>query len=331
MLKDDRGTGALATGKDYEALLRESRKRQLRLTVDNVQRLEATFQAAIEKIIAKIEALPEERIGTAWHRAQLRLMADIRNTMDALKRDYGTLLDIGMTELAQAAATREAKTADLVGAKPDPALAAEFERSITVGTLEVQVQFGRLALQSVERAANRYYTDGLKLSDRLYKLDTGARQAIENTIVQGLTEQISAREMAKRLRGNLLAAGSANPRYDAMRIARTEIRTAHAEASILATQKPGGGFKDYISGVRWCLSASHPQADICDLYAGWDGGMGPGVYEANDVPGSHPHCLCFLTDVLVAFPDSGIGRKPASAEDVPEYQRRQWEAQRAAR
>lgn len=319
-----------AAGKatEYQQLVIESRKRQLQLTLENVQRLEKTFDATVEAITARIAALPAEREGFAWTRAQIRLASDIRLTMDALKRDFDTLLEVASTELAQNAADRERQTAAIVNAGNDARLVADLSKTLTLSDgLQVTVQFGRLALTAVERAANRYYSDGLKLSDRLYRINTEMRQTIENTIVRGLAQQLSAAELAKQMRADLAAAGSSNPRYHAMRIARTEINTAHREAHILSVQNADGTLKDYTDGVRWNLSLSHPAPDICDLYAGYDSGGGPGVYMPDDVPSDHPSGLCFTTTVLKAFPDSGVGGMKPSIADVSAGQRRQFEEQ----
>lgn len=320
--------GSTVSG-SYRQILLDSRKSQLRLTVANVRRLEKTFDAAIQSIVSRVAALPEVRQGTEWHRAQLNLIASIRTTMDALRKDYDTLLEAGMTELAQTAAQRQIATGALVDAAPDKSLFPDLSRTFPLSDgSSVIVEFGQLAVDAVERAANRYYRDGLKLSDRLYTMNARGRRDIENTIIQGLTEQVSARDLARRLEKNLLEAGSANVRYDASRIARTELNQAHREAAVLsATTGDGVTLKNYISGIRWNLSASHPAADFCDILAGYDGGLGSGVYLPQDYPSSHPHCLCFTTDLLVNFPESGIGGRKPDMANVPASQIRYYAGQ----
>lgn len=320
-----------STAKDYRQILIDSRKRQLRLTATAVRRLEITFNAAIESIAQKIESLPAERVGTPWHRAALQLTADIRTVMDGLKADGSKLLDVGMVELAQNAADREAATANLVGADKDPSLFPDLDQTFVLSnSQEIAVSFGRLALRAVERVATRYYRDGLKLSDRLYRIDVRARKVIEDTITQGIVEGTSARDLAKRLREVMKDAsvsGQPTPMHQLMRITRTEINNAHREASILSTQTSPGELKPYISGVRWNLSLSHPESDICDVWAAHDSGMGPGIYLPDSVPVDHPHGLCFLTTVLKEFPDSGIGGKKPDVGNVPESMLRYYSEQ----
>ena len=58
---------------------------------------------------------------------------------------------------------------------------------------------------------------------------------------------------------------------------------------------------DWIKGVKWSLSGSHPKIDICDTWASQDlYGMGPGVYPPRDAPIDHPNGLCHTLDVLVS-------------------------------
>ena len=314
--------------KTYRQILLDSRKQQLRLTATAVRRLEITFDAAVQSIMQKIEALPAERIGTPWHRAQLQLLVDIRTVTESLGKDYTTLLEAGMVELAQNAAEREAAAAALVNAPVDSNLLASLSEpfNLTNGQ-SVTVQFGRLALGAVERVSTRYYRDGLKLSDRIHRLSASGRKVAEDTIAQGITEGISARDMAKRLQaamGEASQDGKPPTRHQAMRIARTEIRAAHIESSIQAVQQSPGVLKPYVSGLRFNLSMSHPSADVCDLYATRDAGMGPGIYKPLEFPVSHPHCLCFSTSVLVAMPESGLGGKTPDPDNVPDSQRRQF-------
>lgn len=314
--------------KTYRQILLDSRKQQLRLTATAVERLRITFDAAVESLRQKIALIPDERIGTPFHRAMLQLQFEITDTMNALKVDNRTLLDVGMVELAQNAADREVEVARLVEQPVDPRLLPEIAESFPLTNGQrIPVQFGRLALGAVERVSTRYYRDGLKLSDRLHRLDVQGRKVIADTITQGIVEQLSATDMAKRLQtamAELAHDGLPPPRHVTMRLARTEIRHAHVESHLVSTEQSPGVMKDYIDGIRWNLSLSHKDADVCDLYASRDAGAGPGIYERAEFPTSHPHCLCFSTTVLKAFPESGIGGAKPDPDNVPEGQRRRF-------
>lgn len=82
--------------------------------------------------------------------------------------------------------------------------------------------------------------------------------------------------------------------YNLRRVARTEIATAYHRATIGATRDD-----DLVIGYRWRLSASHPDPDICDWFAGIELGLGKGVWPKDRAPEgkAHPHCMCGLTPV----------------------------------
>lgn len=314
--------GKPATADDYRRLLVRARRQQLEDTTANLQRLAETYTAAARDIAARIEALPDESQRTEWTQAQFQLLRDIDARLIALQRDYAGLLDVSRLDSAQAAANREREIGALVAAPVDVTLFPDLSRTVTLSDgAELTASFGRLAREAVDALTTRYYRDGLRLSDRLYQLDRAARTVIEDTLVQGVTEGLSARNLAARMRDNLAAAGASNPRYQAMRIARTEINNAHREATVRAAIDPvTGAARSYLQGVRWNLSGSHPAADICDVWAAHDEGLGPGVYSPGTTPVDHPNGLCYLTPELVAFP--GVGG-PGKAPDVNAVSRTQ--------
>lgn len=83
--------------------------------------------------------------------------------------------------------------------------------------------------------------------------------------------------------------------YESLRLARTEMTSAYGMGTMKsATLNPSN------KGVRFILSASHPEYDICDVHCNLDAyGLGPGGYpleEAPDYP-FHPNCLCIMTQI----------------------------------
>lgn len=310
---------------DYRNILVEGRLRQLRVTRDAIKRLQRVYDAAQESILAKIRRLPAGQ--DARREALLNLLLSIGDEMRQLAQDYRMLLGVGMTEVAQAAADREAQALELVGRPIDPALTAGQARTVTLSAnaqaagiaAEIEVRFGQVALRAVNAVAGRYYRDGLQLSDRLHRLSDESLKVIEDVIVQGVTEGVSARELATRLQDAMGKAGSATPRYNAMRIARTEINNAYREGHAQSLIDPTTGeLKEWALGIRWSLSLSHPEADICDVWAAHDEGLGPGVYSPGTLPVDHPHGLCFTTTELVDVPRvTAPGKKP-NVDAVPD-------------
>lgn len=81
----------------------------------------------------------------------------------------------------------------------------------------------------------------------------------------------------------------------AMTIARTEGQAALVEAYVESTAD-----QPWVVGYRWNLSPSHPEMDVCDVYANQDQyGLGPGGYPADALPMlAHPNDLCFMTAII---------------------------------
>lgn len=171
-----------------------------------------------------------------------------------------------------------------------------------------------LALRAV---LSRRYDDGLLFSERIWKLGQFGATKIMDTVAEGVLKGWSASDLSKALekilRGKVIegidyeqlapfspsykyaTAIRGDIRYNAMRLARTELAHAYSEASIQCAK-----IAPWVLGLKWNLSASHPKPDICDKWATDDlYGLGKGVYKPDRVPVDHPNGLCFLTDVLV--------------------------------
>lgn len=176
----------------------------------------------------------------------------------------------------------------------------------------------RVAEEAVALTRHFVAADGLMLSDRLWRLDRGAKEAItravELAVVQGHSSAQAARELigrgqavpsevAARLgAGNAVALGEEAARlltgrgesalYQAQRVFRTEINRAHGEAYMAgASQHPD------FAGFRFLLSPGHPKHDICDLLAVQNlYGLGKGVYPSREKcpwP-AHPNTLSYV-------------------------------------
>ncbi len=99
-------------------------------------------------------------------------------------------------------------------------------------------------------------------------------------------------------------------RYQATRIALTELHRAYAEARARELMDD-----PEVQWVQWRLSTTHPITDICDYLATVDKwGMGPGVYPVGQapVPGAHPFCRCILAPRLDLYGRQGLERPDAA-------------------
>jgi hypothetical protein len=154
---------------------------------------------------------------------------------------------------------------------------------------------------------------GYRLSDRLWNQRADIRAKIEEEIRKSIALGEDAIRASKRMEkylnpahaplrtvdGRVIKDGrkgvlTSKPRggtgsYPARRLMRTETTRAHGQAQLILAEK-------FPSVVRWALSPSHPEIDICDDYADRDEGYGRGRYLPRNAPRypAHPHCLCTL-------------------------------------
>ena len=317
----------MSTASGFSKIVKRHRRRQLTWTRSSVRRIDKLLKrSAAEtaerlKVVVGTDSLQEKYLSA--------LLSDLNRVIDNLSNDYRSMLPLFLVGVAQIAADREADTAQLV--LEDIALQvaldglkAEITKSVTIGGVgEVSVTFGRVAEEAVNAIAERVFKDGLNLSDRLWRLDAKTRRDIEDKVIQAVTEQKSARKLEKELRQYLTDKGLGNARYNATRLAQTEINHAHREATIRSATDGSGMLKSHLRAISWRLSISHPRADVCDLWASQDiDGLGPGNYLPENVPVEHPGGLCNVLPLLVSLPDEEFVVLEPKPDDVPESEKK---------
>jgi hypothetical protein len=196
-------------------------------------------------------------------------------------------------------------------------------KKIIKGELEAQIKLGRnykYAAQFLQDNTGQFKPDAPKYLDELYQAgkralagDMDAQRILKGKIksVQRQIDKLSPNGSTDRLvvayqdlldaveSGNTKAmdkrlrrAVEEKARYQAERVARTEIARAYGDAKMSAIQKD-----EDATGWRWILSSAHHGMDICDFNAEADlYGMGEGTYPINRGPEypAHPHCTCIL-------------------------------------
>lgn len=141
----------------------------------------------------------------------------------------------------------------------------------------------RVSQEAVQFVQSFQAADGLTLSDRLWRLDLGAKEALQRTIsnavVQGWSASRAAAELAfagqavsADVQGNLarsgvlglqrmadlLLTGDGGEVWKADRVMRTEINRAHGEAYMAGAVKAPS-----FAGFKFLLSPRHPKPDVC--------------------------------------------------------------------
>lgn len=166
---------------------------------------------------------------------------------------------------------------------------------------------------------------GFTLSDRVWQTGERTRTKIDGLLRDGIRQGRGSREIAADLTSFLQPGRSMirtikpygkDASFDAMRLARTEISFAHAQASYKSAEE-----NPFVDGIDVALSNRHPlvetSPDICDDIATLDWTnkrlRDPYKIGAAELPPYHPHCLCNVQPALIA-----------SRKDVVEQLRAQW-------
>jgi len=309
----------------YEQIVKSHRTKRLLWDKRAVGRIDRILRTAAKDTLLKLKEIAGTGSISEIHKAAL--LNSLMSTLDTLQADYATLNELHLLGAGQIACDREAAIAGKLFTEADledatRGLRPEFTKSATltnVGTVEVT--FGQVAESAVNIAFQRIHDDGLSMAERLWKLDSETRRVVGDKVVQAIAQGTSARDLAKDLRGYLTDSGKGNARYNSMRLAVTEINNVHREAHIQSCLDANGNVKEFISGVGWRLSNTHPEPDVCDVYASQDlYGLGRGNYPPGNVPVDHPHGRCNTTTLLVSEPDMQFVTKEPEPDKVPPAQ-----------
>lgn len=293
-------------------------------TAAAIKRASRQAQAAMRELDAdSLDALIQIYQDAADQmRAAIRSQVDASDTVPM--QNYRSLMqqvDDIITSLGQerdALLRRQIDEAATLGVRPYTAQGV----GLVGGTQAVLDSAGA---QRVHQAAVRFVleftaADGLQLSDRVWRLDQGAREvlqrAIGQAVVQGwsaskavadlvysgraippdLAQRVAAAKAGQLVNVADLLTGEGGELWKAQRVMRTEINRAHGEAFMAAGERTPG-----FAGWRFLLSPQHPAPDICDLLAAQNiHGLGRGVYpdRASCPWPAHPNTLSFVEMVF---------------------------------
>ena len=276
------------------------------LDAQAVEQLLVTYGRAREDVQQRIFAAADAGDLVPQHRLQA-LLAQIDQVIDRLGEERDALLRARVADAAR------------LGVRPFTA-----EGVLAVGGTEAVLETGtaaRISEAAVEFVVNMRMADGLNLSERVWRLNQGAKEALHRAIASAVIRGTSAARAAQdlMLRGqripgdmqqlakggqaghvaklaDILTSGDGSEVWKAERVFRTEINRAHGEAFMAgAEQTPG------FAGFRFLLSPAHPEPDICDLLAAQNlHGLGAGVYPTRELTPwpAHPNTLSFLEIVF---------------------------------
>lgn len=280
-----------------------------RLDRERLARIDALYRRAADDLRIAIGAYAG-RDGTLRLEVLRRLLNDVNNRLDQLASARDDLFPQSLLDAAR------------LGAQP-------FEGA------GVGINLVRVPDEAVRFVQAFVGEDGLQLTDRLWRVDRGARdsvtRAIESAIIQGHSASRAAEDFLTRgaqvpadLQQKIVSANAArvgseaaaalvsnddSARANVLRVFRTEMNRAHGTAY----REAGFQHPDVI-GTRFLLSPRHPEVDICDMHARVNRyGLGPGVYPKGKSPWpAHPNTLSYEE---VVFSDEVTDEDRAGKED----------------
>lgn len=273
---------------EYQRSLLATRTRALRRTDRTVERMMGMLGDAASEIMATLDIAPKAN-WTVRHRVMAGKLDTIQGVLVGLGNEYNQIVGAAVEETIQ----------DVVGTRTRATAAlAESNRRV------IQRSFTRVPQAALRLYAQRIDAEGLKLSGSLWA--KSQMQTIENTIGSAIARGERAGTLARRLEAFLEPAarggakrvvhlGDVPVSHKATRLAISEINNTYWETNAIAAHE-----SEVVEAQMWQLSGRHPRTDECDMLSWADGyGLGSGVYPTGRIPSKpHPHCLCYVVDVI---------------------------------
>lgn len=215
-------------------------------------------------------------VGAQVRAAQLRgVQKEIKRTLADFYRQTGRVVQAGRMDAAEAAVDTLFDYSNVL-------------RRAGLSPAEVQVMrrsAEQTAKVGLQHAMQRYTTSKLPLSQQVYRTAALTNGQLDRRIAMNIARGSSAREFAADIRSFVNPRTRGGVRYASMRLARTELNNAFHASTISSAVEA-----EWVEGVKWNLSRSHPKKDECDELAKAK------PFDPKKVPAKpHPQCLCYLT------------------------------------
>lgn len=288
--------------KEYVNLVLAARKKMLKLTLKQQLKIEKIYEDAIAELAEQAKRAGDKTLSKRW-------MQDYLKQLEAAKEELYKELDLTMFSAV--------KKAGEYGVEPDLEL---FKRLQAKAGIDIGPHFTEMfsgVPDDVLRimTVGEIYKDKRGLSTRIWGHVNGLEKDVEYMVEKGLLAKKSAYELAKDLE-HLVEPAARRPwdfgnvypgmrtkmiDYNAQRLARTSITHSYRESQYRsAAQNP------FVEAIHWELSSEHYNRQVakwgedeCDDYANQDWyGLGKGNFPVNEVPLSHPQCLCVTWPVI---------------------------------
>jgi hypothetical protein len=273
----------------------------------NAQILEAYKLAGVE-LVKKFRRTRDGSATRAYYASYIRSLSNAMNTI---------IKSAGLSSAEVPASVQKLMTEKIFkDAGIDSKLVPNFNET-----------YGNIPKKSVARVLNgEIYKDGTTLSTRIWGSSLQAGADIQGIVNSGLTNKLSATEMAKTLEayvdpairktwdrakikevlGDGYARWNKNLEYNSLRLARTTITHAAQTSLIESCRK-----NPFIKSVKWHSVLKHGRT--CDICRARDGK----IFLLDEVPLDHPNGLCYQTSVIDGSLDEIAGdlKKQVNSSD----------------
>ena len=287
---------------NYKDMVTKARKKTLRLALKQQREILNIYKDTVKELSKKASIAGDKTLKKRW-------LEDYSKHLDKTTEELENRLYKSI-EGAMEQAGKHAVDADL----------EFFKEAIKKAGIDLGPHFTEMFSEAPNEVLagiikGDFYKDGKGLSDRIWNYTNDFEKDIDYIIKRAIAEKKSARELAKDLETFVKpesrrpwAWGTVYPNlrtkqvdYNAQRLARTSITHAHRESQHESARR-----NPFVEAIHWELSDAHYERQVsrwgedeCDEYAEQDNyGLGVGNFPKDEVPLSHPQCLCVTYGVI---------------------------------
>lgn len=298
----------LVSDTEYKKYIEAHHKAIINLTDLQEKQLARLYLQAAADIKARAKDIISNKTLTAAQ-AKIRINSLLREAA-RLSDNFTTMLDKALIQ-----------SADL-GKEVNKIVMSQYQRSLAKEGVKLNLtrMLSKVSQDAVKSIYNRIWTDGLKLSDRIWLLKKRTKQEIERIVMQHIISGGSASDkvtlsalenlLSPTHPGKLTSLHGRRVFLEGSRLLRTSAMEAYNEADRMSSEKnPGSKGQQWLTADGCC--------DLCDAKNGRD---------VKDVgyPPEHPNCRCSTIDVvedITTFTDRYIEfmNNPASQPDLVKW------------
>ncbi len=280
----------------------KARKKTLKLTIKQQREVVKIYKGAIEELAETAEKAGDKSLTKRWATDYSKQLENVKDELEQQldKNIRGNIEQAGKNAI-----------------EPDLELFRQAQRKAGIDLEDFfSEKFSRTmntSLRSIIRGD--LYRDGKGLSERIWNYTNEFGQDIDYIIKRATVEGKSSMELAKDIEAFVKPEnrrpwswGKVYPNlrtkqvdYNAQRLARTSITHAHRESQYKSAER-----NPFVEAIHWELSDAHFERQVvrwgedeCDEYANQNWyNLGRGNFPIEEVPLSHPQCLCFTYPVI---------------------------------